>query len=152
MSSPTSDRSKATALVMGLPRDKKSKEKTSSGLDIVPMDSLLTIVNKNLKTCEYCKGSQLKLVVDRRVAFATNWKLSCDSCDKLESTIENSVRYLKRKAESSMDFKVRRSAKKSLYKKEEMLRQKKERIKDRYIYSPTAEQTIISQSKTIGYI
>ena len=53
MSSPTSDRSKATALVTGLPSDKESEEQTSSGLDIVPMDSLLTIVNKNLKTCEY---------------------------------------------------------------------------------------------------
>ena len=51
------------------------EEKKTSGTDLVPMDNLVALVNDNLKDCKFCKGQSLELGLDRRVGFATNWKL-----------------------------------------------------------------------------
>ena len=75
----------------GLP--KNSKE---SGMELAPMGNLCALVNENLRDCpeKSCKGTQLKLEVDRRIGFASSWKLTCSSCEKLETTANNRLNLL----------------------------------------------------------
>ena len=72
------------------------EEKKASGTDLVPIDNLVTLVNNNLKDCEFCKGPSLTLELDRCVGFATNWKLACKSCDSVDRLHKNAWYYLQR--------------------------------------------------------
>ena len=112
-----------------------------SGMDLAPMDRVMEIVNENLRDCPCCKGSKLKLEHDKRVGFASNYKLTCTSCKKKEVSLENTVHYLKRKVGLCKDFKTRRSVKKALYKKRESFRKQKKIRTDRRIASPHLELT-----------
>ena len=86
MSSSAADGGVITAPVLGLPeveaeesmglRDSE-EQFISSGLDIAPMGSLLETVNGRLKDCEWCKSTPLVFDLNKHVAFASNWKLSC---------------------------------------------------------------------------
>ena len=145
MSSPAANRGQTTALdgskeadkeSEGLPRVNVSDKFISSGLDIVPMGSLLKVVNGNLKDCKYCKGTPLMLELHKHVAFASNWKLSCSSCDEEERSLRNSIDYLEKKADTCGDHKQRRSIKKKIYKKKERLENVRKRKNERMIYSP----------------
>ena len=125
MSSPAADRGITTALdleglpeveaeeseseSMGLPKVISEEQFISSGLDIAPMDSLLETVNGRLKDCKWCKGTPLVLELNKHVAFASNWKLSCSSCDEEETLLRNSINYLETKADTCGDHKQRRS-------------------------------------------
>ena len=113
----------------------------SSGMDLAPMDRVMEKVNENLRDCPCCKGSKLKLEHDKRVGFASNYKLTCTSCKRKEASLENTVNYLKRKVELCKDFKTRRSVKRALYKKKESLRKQKKIRTDRRIASPHLELT-----------
>ena len=113
----------------------------TSGMDLAPMDRLIEKVNENLRDCPCCKGSKLVLEFDKRVGFASNYKLTCTSCKKKEDSLENTVNYLKRKVEMCKDFKTRRSVKRSLYKKRDSLRKQKKIRTDRRIASPHLELT-----------
>ena len=90
----------------GLP--KNSKE---SGMELAPMGNLCALVNENLRDCpeKSCKGTQLKLEVDRRIGFASSWKLTCSSCENLETAANNRLNYLKRKRENTVDWKEKRT-------------------------------------------
>ena len=55
------------------------------------MGALLDVVNGNLKDCKWCKGTPLVLEVHKRVAFSSNWKLTCLSCDQEEKALDNTV-------------------------------------------------------------
>ena len=105
-SSPTSNGRK-TALEadgesegQGLP-----KSMNESGMDLALIASLCGLVNENLRNCPMptCKDSQLQLELDRRIGFASCWKLSCSSCNKLDSSAVNRINYLKRKRDASTD-------------------------------------------------
>ena len=100
---------------MGLPDVNSEEQFISSGLDIAPMGSLLETVNGRLKDCEWCKSTPLVLDLNEHVAFASNWKLSCSSCDEGERLIRNSIDYLETKADTCGDHKQRRSIKKKIY-------------------------------------
>ena len=54
----------------------------SSEMDLAPMDRLIERVSENLRDCPCCKGSKLVLELDNRVAFTSNYKLTCTSCKK----------------------------------------------------------------------
>ena len=76
-----------------------------SGMDLAPIGNLCGLVNENLRNFPMptCKDSQLQLELDRRIGFASCWKLSCSSCDKLDSSAVNRINYLKRKRDASTD-------------------------------------------------
>ena len=93
MSPPAANNGLSTATVLnGL-----STGTVGSGMDLAPMDRVMEIVNENLRDCPCCKGSRLKSEHDKRVGFASNYKLTCTSCKKKEVSLENTVHYLKRK-------------------------------------------------------
>ena len=72
-------------VVSGNGARKESKgHPVSSGMDLAPMDRLIEKVNENLRDCPCCKGSKLVLEFDKRVGFASNYKLTCTSCKKKE--------------------------------------------------------------------
>ena len=102
---------------VGLPEVNSDERFISSGLDIVPMDSLLEVVNGRLKDCKWCKGTPLVLKGHKRIIFASNWKLTCLSCDQEEKSINNTIQYLNRMDDTYRDHIIRRSVKKKLYKK-----------------------------------
>ena len=92
MSSLTSN-NKNTALEeelpMGLPEIK-------SGTDLAPINNLVAVVNKNLRDCEWHKGTPLVLEPDRCVGFAANWKLTCRLFDEKDSQMTQYLKYLKK--------------------------------------------------------
>ena len=92
-------------------------EKRVSGTDLVPMDNLLALVNNNLKDCEFCPGQSLELALDRRVGFATNWKLACKSCERVDRSHKNAWYHLQRQLHKCKDHKERRIVKKKLNRK-----------------------------------
>ena len=92
MSSPTSNHQK-TALVEGLPM---GLPEFKSGTDLAPNNNLVAVVNKNLRDCEWHKGTPLVLEPDRRVGFAVNWKLTCRSCDEKDGQMIEHLKYLKK--------------------------------------------------------
>ena len=59
---------------------------TGSGIELAPMDNLVTLVNENLRNCTLCNKSRLELEKDCRVGFAVNWKILCKSCAAGESS------------------------------------------------------------------
>ena len=46
--------------------------KIRSGIELAPMDNIVSMVNDNLGNCVACKISCLQFKVDRRVGFASN--------------------------------------------------------------------------------
>ena len=90
-----------------------------SGIDLAPMDAICKKVNENLQDCRWCKGTSLVLELDRCVGLASNWKLSCKSCNKEEKGLENKIAYLKRTLNECKDYKERRSVKRKIYQQEE---------------------------------
>ena len=90
------------------------EEKKTSGTDLVPIDNLVTLVNNNLKDCEFCKGPSLALELDRRVGFATNWKLACKSCDSVDRLHKNAWYHLQRQLHKCKDHTERRVVKQKL--------------------------------------
>ena len=110
--------------------------KVESGIDLAPMDNLVSMVNNNLSNCRSCKGSQLELVPDRRVGFAANWRLSCMSCDKVDMSQRNNINHLKRQLPRCKDFKERRTLKRRIIKKKEKLKDRNNKKRMRYISSP----------------
>ena len=99
------------------------KINTGSGMDLTPIGNLCTLVNENLRDCpvKTCKGSQLKLELDRRIGFASCWKLTCSSCNKLDSSTVNKINYLKRKRET-----VDRGERRKVIKEVSRLKRKRE--------------------------
>ena len=92
MSSPTSNHQK-TALEEGLPM---GLPEFKSGTDLAPINNLVAVVNKNLRDCEWHKGTPLVLELDRRVGFAANWKLTCRSCGEKDGQMIQHLKYLKK--------------------------------------------------------
>jgi len=93
--------------------------KVESGIDLAPMDNLVSMVNDNLSNCRSCKGSSLELVTLRRVGFAANWRISCTSCDKVDMLHRNSMNHLKRQLPKCKDHKGMRALKRKITKKKE---------------------------------
>ena len=58
----------------------------TSGINLVPVTNLVSLVNRNLKDCASYPGHPLKLVMDQRIGLSSNLKLVCDSCDKMTMT------------------------------------------------------------------
>ena len=113
MSSPTSDNLE-TALGGSKEADKESEAsipKVKSGIDLAPLDNIVASVNGNLKDCQWCKGEPPVLELDRRIGFASNWKLSCRSCVRKDKKLDYNIQYLKRKLEDCSDHKERREVK-----------------------------------------
>ena len=100
----------------GLP-ESEGQPVVKSGTDLVPLENLVAAVNGNLKDCEWCKGTPLVLELDRRVGFASNWKLTCRSCVKKDEIVDNSIYYLKRSLSQCSDYKERRAVKKTIDRK-----------------------------------
>ena len=119
----------------------------SSGIGLAPVDNLLSVVNGNLKDCEFCKGHPLVLELDCRVGLAANWKLSCSSCLKKDKSLENRIRYLKSTIDDSKDYKERRWFKKTINRKEHELKKKRDALSYRYISSPIVMCTAGKQKK-----
>ena len=67
-----------------------------SGMYLAPMGNIYAVVNENLKNCDICKDTPLVLELDRRIRFASNWKLSCRSCTLQDEKLRQSVCHLKR--------------------------------------------------------
>ena len=176
MPSPTSNHTK-TALVglpgadkesesEGLPVDKEKlvalindkvvqvqvlvkEEKKASGTDLVPIDNLVAVVNNNLKDCEFCKGPSLKLELDRRVGFATNWKLTCKSCDSVDQSHKNAWYHLQRQLHKCKDYKERRVVKQKLNRKKIVITNRKKMKKNRYITSPLLHDLPASRQRRV---
>ena len=95
------------------------------------MDAICKKVNEYLQDCQWCKGTPLVLELDRRVGMASNWKLSCRSCDREEKVLDNRIGYLTRTLDDCEDFKECRSMKRKIYrKKEEMKNHRNKQKKD----------------------
>ena len=77
--------------------DKESEGRGLSklGMYLAPMGNLCAVVNENLKNCNVCKDTPLVLELDRRIGFASNWKLSCRSCTLKDEKLCQSVCHLK---------------------------------------------------------
>ena len=99
--------------------------KVESGIDLAPMGNLVTMVNKNLSNCVSCKRSRLELVPDRRVGFATNWKLTCKSCKKTYLVLRNNLNYLKRSLDNCPNFTARRRVMQKNIRKRAIIQQRK---------------------------
>ena len=54
-------------------------EKLEAGIDLVPIDNRVAVVNGSLSNCKSYKKCSLTLQLDRRVGFSSNWKLLCTS-------------------------------------------------------------------------
>ena len=121
-SSPTSNNQK-TAPEADRESEGLPKINTGSGMDLAPIGNLYTLVNENLRDCpvKTCKGSQLKLELDRRIGFASCWTLTCSSCDKIDSSTVNKINYLKRKRET-----VDREERRKVIKEVSRLKKKRE--------------------------
>ena len=85
--------------------------KIMSGIELAPMDNIVKMVNTNLRNCVACKKSCLELKVDRRIGFASNWKLSCSSCDKIDQSHYNNLNHMKRSLGRCTDYTERRKEK-----------------------------------------
>ena len=107
-----------------------------SGMDLAPIGNLCALVNENLRNCPEttCKDSQLKLELDRRIGMASCWKLSCSSCDKLDTSAVNRIQYLKRKSDASTDREERRKMIKEVSRLK--MKRKKQQSNNRKINSP----------------
>ena len=170
LSSPAANNGVATATVGSKGADKESESvghpvgtgdgtgkesegrPVSSGMDLAPMDRLIEKVNENLRDCPCCKGSKLVLELDSRVGFASNYKLTCASCKNKEDSLQNTVKYLKRKVELCKDFEARRSVKRALYKKQDCLRKQKKTRTDRRITSPHLQLTSGQKKRNLWII
>ena len=119
----------------GLP-ESEGQPVVKSGTDLVPLENLVAAVNGNLKDCEWCTGTPLVLELDRRVGFASNWKLTCRSCVKKDEIVDNSIYYLKRSLSQCSDYKERRAVKKAIDRKINERKKKKQKRDKRYITSP----------------
>ena len=130
----------------GLP-ESEGQPVVKSGTDLVPLDNLVAAVNGNLKDCEWCKGTPLVLELDRRVGFASNWKLTCRSCVKKDQIVDNSINYLKRSLSQCSDYKERRAVKKTIDRKINDRKNKKQKRNKRYITSPLVNSTSTPKHK-----
>ena len=101
----------SVGLPEGLP-----KNSIESGMELAPMGNICALVNENLRDCpeKKCKGTKVKLEVDCRIGFALCWKLTCSSCQKLETATGNQFNYLKRKRETTLDRKDKRTVGKEI--------------------------------------
>ena len=113
-----------------------TKSNTGSGMDLAPIGNLCTLVNENLRDCPVrtCTGSQLKLELDRRIGFASCWKLTCSSCDQRDSSAVNKINYLKRKRET-VDREERRKVTKEVSQLKKK-REHKQQSDNRFANSP----------------
>ena len=102
-----------------------SVPKVKSGTDLAPLDNIIAAVNGNLKDCKWCKGTPLLLELDRRVGFASNWRLSCHSCMKKDESLDNKMNYLKRRLENCHDHNDRREVKLKIKRKEREIKKGK---------------------------
>ena len=58
------------------------KEISGFRIEFAPMNNLVRVISDNLRNYPFCRHtSRLESQMDRRVAFAANWKLSCMTCD-----------------------------------------------------------------------
>ena len=99
--------------------------KIRSGIELAPMDNIVSMVNDNLRNCVECKTSCLQLKVDLRVGFASNWKLSCTSCDKIDQSHYNNLSHLKRNLQSCTDITQTRIEKKKIRRKKQTMNTRK---------------------------
>ena len=119
------DSTKETGLTHDSTVSFKSQSKgpdVSSGIDIAPMDNIVAAVNENLGECRRCKKSGLRLELDRRIGFASNWKLACASCDKIDLSHKNSLNHLKRYLEKCPTYIERRKVKQKIVRKRAIIR------------------------------
>jgi len=137
-SSPTSNNRKTALEADGESEGQGLPESNDeSGMDLAPIGNLCGLVNKNLRNFPMptCKDSQLQLELDRRIGFASCWKLTCASCDKLDSSSQNKINYLKRRRDASTDREERRKDIKKVSRLE-MKKKKQQSNMKRKINSP----------------
>ena len=107
-----------------------------SGMYLAPMGNLCAVVNENLKNCDVCKDTPLVLELDRRVGFASNWKLSCRSCTLEDEKLRQSVCHLKRCFNLSTDKEERREHSQNISRKKAKQIKRRAKRLTRYISSP----------------
>lgn len=75
------------------------------GIELVPMDNLVRAINDNLRNYSSCQPSnRLELKLDRRVGFASNWKLSCMTCDTTDRSELNNLYHLQRQMKKCTNY------------------------------------------------
>ena len=136
MSSPTSNDQKtavngttqlATTQLDGTTQaaPESKEESITYGVDLAPVGNLISVVENNLAGCQYCNTKTLKLVQERRVGFASDWKLQCDGCDRSNVSHRNKVNDLKRKMSSTDDYKERRKYSKDISRRQNLVKKEK---------------------------
>ena len=158
-SPPTSDDGLPTATVLGSTEPSESESGTESesiessesgsedetsgnkvaSLTLAPMKDLMESVNEHLKDCTYCKGSKLILKEDRRIGLASNYVLSCASCNREDRALQQKIYHLRRRRENCLDYKKRRHVSKELNRNERSLKRRREQRALRYISSPMSK-------------
>ena len=72
------------------------KDNSGSRIELALMNNLVWVINDNLMNCTSCLPSNcLELKLDRCVGFASNWKLSCTTCDTTDRSELNNLYHLK---------------------------------------------------------
>ena len=88
-------------------KDREVK-KVRHSISLVPMDTLITSVNKRLIDCSWCKGMKLVLEEDICKRLTSNYISSYSSCDKHDVALWQKIYYLKHKRENCRDYIERR--------------------------------------------
>ena len=136
MSSPTSNDQKtavdgttqlATTQLDGTTQAAPESKEESIKYEVyfAPVGNLISVVEHNLAGCQYCNTKTLKLVQERRVGFASDWKLQCDGCDRSNVSHRNKVNDLKRKMSSTDDYKERRKYSKDISRRQNLVKKRK---------------------------
>ena len=121
--------SKATTQLDGTTQAalESNEQSIQYGVDLAPVGNLISVVENNLAGCQYCNTKTLKLVQERRVGFASDWKLQCDGCDRSNVSHRNKVNDLKRKMSSTDDYKERRKYSKDISRRQNLVKKKEKR-------------------------